>query len=65
VAAPEVLGDAVHQVAARGAGPSSRDLYTGCAERFGLDELVSEDFQDGRLYATVQVTNPFATGGAG
>ena len=35
------------------------------AERFGLDELVSEDFQHGRMYGTVQVTNPFATSGAG
>jgi predicted nucleic acid-binding protein len=35
------------------------------AERFGLDELVSEDFQDGRMYGTVEVANPFATGGAG
>ena len=31
------------------------------AERFGIDELVSEDFQDGRLYGTVQVVNPFAS----
>jgi predicted nucleic acid-binding protein len=29
------------------------------AERFGLDELISEDFQHGRLYGTVQVRNPF------
>jgi predicted nucleic acid-binding protein len=35
------------------------------AERFGLDQLVSEDFQDGRMYGTVEMTNPFATGGAG
>jgi predicted nucleic acid-binding protein len=35
------------------------------AERFGLDELVSEDFQHGRMYGTVEVTNPFAAGGAG
>jgi predicted nucleic acid-binding protein len=31
------------------------------AERFGLPELLSEDFQHGRLYGTVQVTNPFAS----
>jgi predicted nucleic acid-binding protein len=30
------------------------------AERFGIGELLSEDFQHGRLYGTVQVTNPFA-----
>jgi predicted nucleic acid-binding protein len=29
------------------------------AERFGLTELVSEDFQHGRLYGTVEVVNPF------
>jgi predicted nucleic acid-binding protein len=31
------------------------------AERFGLEELVSEDFHHGRLYGTVQAVNPFAT----
>jgi predicted nucleic acid-binding protein len=30
------------------------------AERFGLEELVSENLQHGRLYGTVQVVNPFA-----
>lgn len=30
------------------------------AEHYGLDELLSEDFQDGRQYGTVRVTNPFA-----
>ena len=30
------------------------------AERYGLDELLSEDFEDGRLYGTVQAVNPFA-----
>lgn len=30
------------------------------AERFGISELLSEDFQEGRLYGTVQVVNPFA-----
>lgn len=29
------------------------------AERFGLAELFSEDFQHGRLYGTVEVVNPF------
>ncbi len=29
------------------------------AERFGLSELLSEDFQHGRLYGTVQITDPF------
>jgi predicted nucleic acid-binding protein len=30
------------------------------AEHYGLDELLSEDFQDGRQYGTVRVTNPFS-----
>ncbi len=30
------------------------------AEYYGLNELLSEDFQDGRLYGTVTVRNPFA-----
>jgi predicted nucleic acid-binding protein len=30
------------------------------AERFGLDRLLTEDFQHGRLYGTVQVVDPFA-----
>lgn len=29
------------------------------AERYGLTELLSEDFQHGRLYGTVEVVNPF------
>ncbi|MGH2933045.1 MAG: PIN domain-containing protein [Gaiellaceae bacterium] len=29
------------------------------AERFGLAELLSEDFQDRRLYGTVEVVDPF------
>ena len=29
------------------------------AEHYGLSELISEDFQDGRLYGTVTVRNPF------
>jgi predicted nucleic acid-binding protein len=31
----------------------------GYAERFGIEELWSEDFQHGRLYGTVQMINPF------
>lgn len=30
------------------------------AERFGLEELWSEDFQPGRLYGRVRAVNPFA-----
>lgn len=29
------------------------------AERFGIAELLTEDFQHGRLYGTVQAFNPF------
>jgi len=29
------------------------------AEHFGLDEILSEDFQHGRRYGAVKVTNPF------
>lgn len=29
------------------------------AEHYGLDEIVSEDLQHGRLYGTVRVVNPF------
>ena len=29
------------------------------AERYGVQELISEDFEDGRLYGTVQAVNPF------
>jgi predicted nucleic acid-binding protein len=29
------------------------------AERFGLAELLSEDFEHGRLYGTVEAVNPF------
>jgi predicted nucleic acid-binding protein len=31
------------------------------AECFGLQELVSEDFQHGRMYGTVRAVNPFVT----
>ena len=29
------------------------------AERYGLDRLLSEDFQHGRLYGTVEIVDPF------
>ena len=29
------------------------------AEAYGIPELISEDFQDGRMYGTVMVRNPF------
>lgn len=30
------------------------------AEHYGLEELISEDFQHDRIYGTVRVVNPFA-----
>ena len=33
------------------------------AEHFGLEEIVSEDFEHGRLYGSVRVRNPFAREG--
>lgn len=30
------------------------------AERYGIEEMLSEDFQHGRLYGTVRIINPFA-----
>jgi predicted nucleic acid-binding protein len=30
------------------------------AEEYGLDELISEDFQHDRLYGTVRAINPFS-----
>jgi predicted nucleic acid-binding protein len=30
------------------------------ADYYGLEELVSEDFEAGRLYGTVRIVNPFA-----
>lgn len=35
------------------------------AELNGLAELLSEDFQDGRLYGSVRARNPFLTGRVG
>jgi predicted nucleic acid-binding protein len=54
----------VVRIALRGAAAyqlSWFDAYMWAfAERFGLSELISEDFQDGRLYGMVQVRDPFA-----
>ena len=32
------------------------------AEHYGLEEIVSEDFEHGRLYGSVRVRNPFRRG---
>jgi predicted nucleic acid-binding protein len=51
------------RIALRGAAAYQLDWFDAhlwaYAERFGVDELISEDFQDGRLYGTVRVANPF------
>ena len=33
------------------------------AEHFGMSEILSEDFQHGRMYGTVRVRNPFVEAG--
>ena len=57
--------DAVLRTALRGAaayGLSWFDAHMWAyAEVHGLEELVSEDFQHGRLYGTVTANNPFAS----
>ena len=57
--------DAVLRTALRGAaayGLSWFDAHMWAyAEVHGLDELVSEDFQHGRLYGVVTVSNPFVS----
>jgi predicted nucleic acid-binding protein len=35
------------------------------AEHYGLPEILSEDFEHGRMYGTVQVQNPFVPFGFG
>ena len=51
------------RVALRGAAPYQLSWFDAhmwaYADRFGLPELLSEDFQHGRLYATVQLVSPF------
>lgn len=62
----EVLypNDAIVRTALRGAAAyqlSWLDAHLWAyAEHYGLSELLSEDFQHGRLYGSVRVTNPFA-----
>ena len=55
--------DGVLRMALRGAatyGLSWFDAHLwACAEVNGLDELVSEDFQHGRMCGTLTVRNPF------
>lgn len=57
--------EAVVRTALRGAAAYQLSWFDAhlwaYAEHYGLDELISEDFQDGRLYGTVRARNPFAT----
>ena len=34
------------------------------AEHYGLPEILSEDFQDGRMYGRVRIRNPFTAAGS-
>ncbi len=58
--------DAVVRTAIRGASVYQLTWYDAhmwaYAECFGLGELLSEDFQHGRIYGTVRVINPFVEG---
>ena len=55
--------DAVVRTALRGAGAYRLPWFDAhlwaYAEHYGLKELVSEDFQHGRLYGSVRARNPF------
>jgi len=61
----EVLypNDALVRTALRGAAAYQLSWFDAhlwaYAEHYGLTELLSEDFADGRLYGTVRASNPF------
>jgi len=55
----EVVRTALRGMAAYGLSWFDAHMWA-YAEVFGLGELVSEDFQAGRLYGSVLVVNPFA-----
>lgn len=57
----EVLRLAIRGAATYGLSWFDAHLWA-YAERFGLDTLWSEDFQDGRLYGRVRARNPFLAG---
>lgn len=56
-------GEALVRLALRGAAAYQLSWFDAhlwaYAEHHGLSEILSEDFQDGRLYGTVRVRNPF------
>ena len=55
--------DSIFRTALRGAAAYKLAWFDAhlwaYADYYGLEELVSEDFEHGRLYGTVQVVNPF------
>ena len=55
--------EAVVRLALRGAAAYTLNWFDAhmwaYAEHYGLETLVSEDFQPERLYGTVKVVNPF------
>ncbi len=55
--------DALVRTALRGAAAYQLSWFDAhlwaYAEHYGLDEIWSEDFADGRLYGTVRILNPF------
>lgn len=55
--------DALVRLALRGAAAYQLDWFDAhlwaYAEHYGLAELISEDFQAGRVYGTVRIRNPF------
>jgi predicted nucleic acid-binding protein len=57
--------EAVVRLAIRGAAAYQLSWFDAhlwaYAEHYGLTELLSEDFQDGRMYGTVRVRDPFAS----
>ncbi len=61
----EVLypNESIVRIAVRGAAAYQLSWFDAhlwaYAEHYGLGELLSEDFTDGRMYGTVRVTNPF------
>jgi len=57
----EVLRTALHGIAAYRLSWFDAHMWA-YAEHYGLPEILSEDFQHGRLYGTVRVRNPFIAG---
>jgi predicted nucleic acid-binding protein len=57
----EVVRIAVRGAAAYGLSWFDAHMWA-YGERYGLDTLWSEDFEDGRLYGRVRARNPFTTG---